>query len=212
MKKLLFALLLVLPMTLMAKDKDDSKYLAGAVPEENGAIIFKKSFRVPGKSTQEISKTLEEWMNTLVDQSIEAPGKYARIMESTDTQVVARVCEWLVFKKKALYLDRARFRFQLQADVQGDHVTLSVSQLTYYYDEDMQGENGYIIKAEEWISDAEALNKKGTKLYPKSGKFRRKTVDRMESLFDSALDLLEEKEVVEPEAEQKVLRKGIIED
>ena len=55
----------------------------------------------------------------------------------------------------------------------------------------MEGNNGMIFKAEEWISDKEALNKDKTKLYPKSGKFRRKTVDRVEEIFDAAMDAFE---------------------
>ena len=38
-------------------------------------------------------------------------------------------------------------------------------------------------KAEEWITNKYAVNKKGTKLLPISGKFRRKTVDRMNELM-----------------------------
>ncbi len=200
MKKTLIALLLVVPVCLGAKSNDDSKYLVGAVPEENGQIVFRTSFHVSGKTTEEIKATLEEWANALVDASIPAPGTYARIMGVTDTSIVARVCEWMVFKKKPLYLDRTRFRFQLDIEVEGDHVGIAASGLTYYYSEDMETENGQLIKAEEWISDSEALNKAGTKLYPKSGKFRRFTVDRMEALFASAMEALAEKEEVAPEA------------
>ena len=39
------------------------------------------------------------------------------------------------------------------------------------------------ISADDWISDSNALNKKGTKLYKGSGKFRRKTIDRKNNIF-----------------------------
>ncbi len=210
MKKLLITLL-ALPLCLSAGAKDDSKYLAGAVPEENGQIVFSKSFRVTGKTPQETQATLEAWANALVEASIEAPGQYARIMESTDTTIVARVCEWMVFKKKPLYLDRTRFRFQLEIHIDGERVSMSAYTLAYYYGEDMQAENGQLIKAEEWISDSEALNKAQTKLYPKSGKFRRFTVDRMESLFNSAMDALAAQPAPADEP-VKPTRMGIIED
>ena len=58
------------------------------------------------------------------------------------------------------------------------------------YNEDMNGENGVTYKGEEWISDKEAVNKKGTALYPRSGKFRRKTVDRVEAIFQGAENAL----------------------
>ena len=72
----------------------------------------------------------------------------------------------------------------------------------------MEGEHGIIFKAEEWISDGEALNKAKTKLYPKSGKFRRKTVDRMEEIFDQAMDLFD----VPKSVPMKKVRPNIIED
>ena len=52
----------------------------------------------------------------------------------------------------------------------------------------MVGKNGVNYRAEEWITDKEAVNKKGTKLYPKSGKFRRLTVDRVEAIFAGFMD------------------------
>ena len=87
-------------------------------------------------------------------------------------------------------------------------MTLTVSNLSYYYNEDMETQNGTIIKAEEWISDKEALNNSKTKLYPKSGKFRRKTIDRMEELFDAAMDAFEK----ESEVPAKPVRKKVVED
>ena len=66
-----------------------------------------------------------------------------------------------------------------------------ITQISYYYREDMDGHNGETYKAEEWISDKEAINKAGTKLYPISGKFRRKTIDRVESIFKQAREEFE---------------------
>ncbi len=209
MRKLLIVMMALLPLTSMAKT-DDSKYLAGAVPEENGQVVFSKSFRVPGKSDAEIVEILNQWAQKLVNQSIEAPGQYARVMDSDGQGSTVRVCEWVVFKKKALYLDRARMRYQMSISVKDNRVQLRAEQIRYYYAEDNDGENGQNIKAEEWITDKEALNKKGTKLYPKSGKFRRKTVDYFESLFGSAMDSFEQKSV--PAARVINVRKDVVED
>ncbi len=209
MKKVLLSFLLLIAIGTVAEGKkDDSKYLAGAVPEVNGTITFVKSFTVPGKSAQEVCKTMQQFVNGLVEGSISAPGNYARIMEENSDSTVARVCEWLVFTKKAFNLDRARFRYQIKVNTTGQRVTLTVSNLSYYYNEDMETQNGTIIKAEEWISDKEALNKSKTKLYPKSGKFRRKTIDRMEELFDAAMDAFEK----ESEVPAKPVRKKVVED
>lgn len=196
MKKLLLSLLLFITIGIAAKEKiDDSKYLSGAVPEVNGIVTFKKSFTVQGKTEAEVQRTMHKFVNKLVENSIAAPGNYARIMEDKPGSTVARVCEWLVFTKKALNLDRARFRYTIDVKTEGSHVSIIINALSYYYNEDMETHNGIILKAEEWISDKEALNKSKTKLYPKSGKFRRKTVDRMNELFDAAMDAFETQDI-----------------
>ncbi len=211
MKHILIALLLVLPLCLSAKGDNDSKYLAGAVPEEDGMIVFKKSFRVPNKSEQQIHDVLYTWADALVKNSIPAPGNYARVMDDSSDSIVARVCEWMVFKKKALYLDRARFRYQMTINLDADKVTISAYSLSYYYGEDPNEENNQLFKAEEWISDAEALNKAGTKLYPKSSKFRRLTVDYMDNLFESAMDAFEQ-DAAANQPEPQPTRKAVIEE
>lgn len=46
--QLLFTLFcLCLPAMLQAQDKDDSKYLAGAVPEVDGKVVFTKNSASP---------------------------------------------------------------------------------------------------------------------------------------------------------------------
>ena len=209
MKKIFLAMAMMFALSIQAKE--DTKYLAGAVPEVNGMVTFTKSFSVANKSAQEVRQIMQAFVNDLVENSIPAPGKYARIMDDNADSIVARVCEWMVFKKKPFYLDRTRFRYQIKAKTQGNRVTLSITAISYYYLEDMEGEGGTLFKAEEWISDKEALNKSKTKLYPKSGKFRRKTIDRADELFEAAMDAFEEKP--EPVAVPvKKVRKGIVEE
>ena len=184
MKQIIIALLLSIPIMGLAKKTDDTKYLKGAVPEENGVITFSKSFSVQGKNQQEIRQTI----CSVVKEKIMAPAideLRTRFVSdgAEDGIIVARVEEYMVFKSKPLYLDRTRFRYMLTAKVSENDVKMQISQISYYYNEDMEGKNGIEYKGEEWISDEEALNKQGTKLYPKSGKFRRKTVDRVEAIF-----------------------------
>ena len=49
--------MICLPVTLWAdndKDDDDSRYLAGAVPEVDGRVVFSREFSIPGMSQDEI--------------------------------------------------------------------------------------------------------------------------------------------------------------
>jgi colicin import membrane protein len=51
------------------------------------------------------------------------------------------------------------------------------------YDYSSQGkEESY--KAESWITDKYTVNKKRTRLFPITGKFRRKTIDRKNEIFE----------------------------
>lgn len=216
-KHLLILALLCLPFALMAKEKrDDTKYLAGAVPEENGIITFKKSFTVTDKSTDQIYDILLGYMRQeMVGKAIhDKETGYTRIIseEKGENTIVARIEEYMTFTHVFLNLDRTRFRYQFIATVNGQKVNLKLTQVSYYYNEDMEGKNGQLIKGEEWITDALAINKKGTKLYPRSGKFRRKTVDRVEAIFDSIMDAIANSEVAQETQVVVKKRKGIVED
>ena len=136
-------------------------------------------------------------VNDLVGKGIE--GLRTRVISDGQEGglVVARVEEWMVFKNKPLYLDRTRFRYQLSAKVTGDKVEMEISQISYYYAEQTDGTNGESYKAEEWITDQAAIAKSGKKLYPRSGKFRKKTIDRAEEIFALAIDKFEVKRTVE---------------
>lgn len=192
MKKILFALLLAIPFMLQAKDIVDAKYLKGAVPEQNGIVCFKKSFSVPGKSQDKICQTLSKFVkNQIIAPAIQ--DLRTRILSDgkEDGTIVAKVEEYMLFKKKPLYLDQTRFRYQLNIKTKGSDVEMEISQISYYYNEDMDGTKGIDYRAEEWITDKEALNKSGKKLYPRSGKFRTKTIDRVEEIFDAAMNSFE---------------------
>ena len=195
--------LLCLPLCLMAgkKDKDtDPKYLLGAVPEVNGVVTFQKNFSVTDKDEQQIYDILLAYItDSIAGNAIHDPSlQYTRIIsnEKENGTVVARIEEYMIFHKMFLSLDRTRFRYLLSASVKGQKVSLTITQISYYYNEDMDGKNGVPYKAEEWITDKEAVNKKGTKLYPRSGKFRRKTIDRVENIFEGFMDTFSTKQGV----------------
>ena len=193
-KSILFAALLCLPLCLMAhKDDKNPKYLLGAVPEVDGIVTFQKNFSVTDKNEQQIYEILLAYINnSLIGNAIHDKYQpYTRIIseEKGEGNIVARIEEYMTFKRiPVISLDRTRFRYLLSATVKGQKVNLTLTQISYYYNEDMDGKNGVPYKAEEWITDKEAVNKKGTKLYPRSGKFRRKTVDRVEAIFAGFMD------------------------
>ena len=184
MKKILFTLLLTLPLLASAK-VEDQKYLAGAVPEQNGIITFTQTFSVPGKTQADIYPVMQSFVKQLV-----ADGRQdlrTRLVSDEDFTTVAKVEEIMTFKKVFLNWDHCFFRYRITAQCTPDSkVALTITQITYQYQFDNEGKGGEHYKAEEWISDKEAINKAGTKLYPRSGKFRRKTIDRVAEIFTAA--------------------------
>ncbi|MFR4459996.1 MAG: DUF4468 domain-containing protein [Bacteroides xylanisolvens] len=64
---LFLTLFLALPMAMKAdsakEKKDDTRYLAGAVPEVEGKVVFSKEFQIPGMSQAQIYDTMTKWMD-----------------------------------------------------------------------------------------------------------------------------------------------------
>ena len=199
MKKLFLLLMLTFSLFAYGSKRDDSKYLKGAVPQENGLIVFSKTFKVKGAEKNQLHHNLYRFVKEeLVDKGI--PNSSSRMLteEKGSASISAKVEEWLVFTKRFLNLDQTRLRYQIDVVTKGNTVTMQVKQISYLYEEEWNelqptGRGGRIIRAEGWIDDESALDKKGTKLLPQSGKFRRKTVDRVQAIFAAAMDTIEGK-------------------
>lgn len=197
-------LLLCVPMLAFAKEKrDDSKYLAGAVPEVNGQVLFQQTFAVKDKNKQEIYTVMKNYIRQMTQEEIQMRGTKMAMEDSLEGTVVGRFEEWMTFKKKPFVWDRTRFRYLLTAECSDGKCHMTLTQISYYYEEDNEGYNGRTYRAEEWINDANALNKAKTKLLWGSAKFRRKTVDRVEEIFTGARDAFE-KPVVERKATELI--------
>lgn len=203
MRKILL-LMLCLPLMLSAKTKrDDSKYLEGAVPEVNGQVLFQQTFAVKDRDKNEIYKVMQYYLHEMLQQDIQMKGSKMVMEDDASDTLIARFEEWMTFVKKPLYWDRTRFRYVLTVSCYEDKCHLQLTQISYYYEEDNDGYNGRTYRAEEWINDANALNKKKTKLLYGSDKFRRKTVDRVEEIFNGAREMFERKIVI-PEAAETI--------
>lgn len=184
MTHLLFALVcLCMPAVLSAQERDDSKYLSGAVPEVDGKVIFTKEFSIPGMSQDEIYKRMLNWMDARLKQN----ENNSRVVfsDKEDGQVVGVGDEWIVFSSTALSLDRTQINYQLTTLCQPEKCTLKVEKVRFNYRE---GKEKYT--AEEWITDKYALNKAHTKLVRGLAKWRRKTVDFVDALALEAAEAL----------------------
>ena len=194
------ALLMLLPMASSAQDNSweqpenvtvanpDAKYLAGAVPEVDGRVVFSTTIKAPGKSARQIFDLLKDDFERLTKESNQFEQSRVTIADDSKLQVVGTYQEWLVFKNKPLSLDRTRLLYHLIADCRDGEADIQMTRIVYIYDEERDMTT---YRAEEWINDRYGLNKKQTKLARVSGKFRRKTIDRKDYLFARFTKLLQ---------------------
>lgn len=187
MKKILILLLLTLPLAVTAqKGKDDpSKYLAGAVPvTPEGYVYFERTYEAPGKSKAELFEALRNYTQTIIVEG-EDHLPQARITEADSVTgiIAASIEEYLYFKRKAWTMDRVRFYYQLIYRIEDGKFNIEMRRLHYLYDDVPQAQD---YRAENWITDKEALNASKTKLTRIGGKFRRFTIDRKDDIFRGA--------------------------
>jgi colicin import membrane protein len=206
MKKILITLLMAMPLLAAAQDNTwerietataestnpDAKYLAeNAVPMVDGKVCWKTTINAPGKSAQQVYDILQTQLNKMVkeENQLFERSKVA-IQDQAKHQLGATFHEWLVFKNTALSLDRTVLNFQLIVDCSDGKADVQITRVSYDYELERDPTH---YTAEEWISDKYAVNKKRTKLLKLSAKFRRKTIDRKDFIFNKFTALLNEK-------------------
>ena len=149
MKHLTHILMLLVALclpTLLAAQDDDSKYLAGAVPEVDGKVIFSKEYSIPGMLQEEIFERMNQWMEARLKKN----ENNSRVVYTNPEkgQIVGTGDEWIIFHSSALSLDRTRIIYQLTVTCQPEKCLFEVEKIRYIYRE---GEERY--SAEEWIVD-----------------------------------------------------------
>ncbi|MGL5980964.1 MAG: DUF4468 domain-containing protein [Phocaeicola sp.] len=180
MKKLLLLLLLCLP--IIAGAKNDTKYLEGAIQFEENRITFTQEIEATGLTKQQIYDAILSWANNRF-QPNGLMNPRVLFNDPQEGSIAVGGEEWIVFSSSALSLDRSRIYYQLLITCSEGKALIKMSRIRYWYDEARNGGEKY--NAEEWITDKMGLNKTKTKLAPICGKFRRKTIDLKEELFES---------------------------
>jgi colicin import membrane protein len=205
MKKIFIAILMAMPLIASAqdntwerieqaqvvKDNPDAKYLVdGAVPVVDGVVCWQTTINAPGKTAKQIYDILYKQMDKMVNEPNQIANSAIVQDDKEKHELGAIFHEWLVFKNSTLSLDRTQLNFQLMVKYADGKADVKISHITYDYDLERKPVH---YKAEEWITDKYAVNKKHTKLYPISAKFRRKTIDRKDFIFSKFNSLLNDK-------------------
>lgn len=206
MKKIIIALIVAtVPMMMQAQSTgllgrkaiksqkvDQSAYAAkGAIPEEAGKVIFKDVIASPGKTKDEIFTKVAQWadlryepntsMGDWRDPNFFKNIEYSKV-KTADKQSGKLECqgaEELIFSIKPLAKNYTQAFYLLNLTVSDGKVEFCLNTLSFNVD---QGEGEFVrVTAEEWITDAESINKKG-ELKRIPGKFRIKTIDLVDEL------------------------------
>ncbi|MDR3142382.1 MAG: DUF4468 domain-containing protein [Tannerellaceae bacterium] len=161
----------------------DEKYLAGAVPEENGKVVFSKDITAPSLSQSQLYDMLLLWANKRFDKD-----KNRVVYANKEKGDIAALGEdYLIFADNALSLDRSLMSYQMIIKCNGNICSLSIQNIRYEYNVSYKREPERYT-AEEWISDKNALMK--GKLARLNGKFRIATIDYAANLLNEAESLL----------------------
>lgn len=198
MRKLIILIALLLPSLTFAQNtwetedteaeekqetivNPDQKYLTGAVPVVDGKVVFSTSIKAPGKSVREVYNIVGRTMTAITKEDNQLEGSRVVYSDTIKNEIAADIDEWLVFKSNAIMLDRTRFHYNMIANCKPGEATIKITRITYYYDEERDPQR---FNAEEWITDKYGLRKNGQKLARMSGKFRKKTIDRKDYIFE----------------------------
>ncbi len=175
-------LLLLLPDLLYAQV--DPKYMEGAIPLENGKVVFNKTFEATGLTQNAIFGKILYWAGQRF-VPIAKDGLQSRVLFSDPStgQIACLGQEYLVFTNKALALDRAIISYQLTITCKPGSYDMKISAIRYLYN---IGDKKESIPAEEQITDKYTLTKKKDKLIKATGKFRIHTIDLVNQLYADA--------------------------
>jgi|SRR5574344_278142 hypothetical protein len=185
-------LLILLTLPLFAYSQNDNiekatigekakmkEYLAGAIEEDNGVVIFTKELNAPGLSKAKTIAIAREWLMELT-KSDNNNSSLITIDESDNSLFYLRQF-YLIFKKTVLSLDRAFTFYPIKIYCYDNSCKIVIKGIKYQY-ANITTNKLEILSAEELITDKIALNKTKTKIYPGYAKFRICTIDNIEEL------------------------------
>ena len=171
-----------IPSVLWADD--NSKYLAGAVPEVEGRVIFTKEFDLQGEDQNSIFERMNSWLDNKMKENNN--GSRVVLADKEKGQIVATSEEYMVFADKALTFDRTLFYYNITAFCTQGKCKIQIERIRYKY-----GTEKFI--AEQTITDSKALNKKKTSIFRGYKKFRIHTIDFVDDLFKEVGIILSDK-------------------
>ena len=178
-----FLILLCAIVSVFANAQDDrSQYLAGAVPEVDGRVVFSRTIETKSTiSDADLYELMLKWVNAnYAKHEDDELIKRVLLANPEERDIATYGEEFFTFRRNAFILDRAKMMYQLIIDIKGGKCEVAVRNIKFDYQSESKG-----TPAEEMISDEIALNKSKDKLNRYYDKFRIRTVDTINSIFNS---------------------------
>lgn len=167
------------------KEPIDQKYLAGAVPEVDGRVVFSREISLARSMPADSLKSyMARWVNLNINSKINEQilKRTAIARDASSPALEVGVVQYIIFKNAALSLDRSQIIYHLILEPKEKSVVVTMQEISYYYEEERSPEK---YTAEEMIADKVAIKKSGDKFVHGHGKFRMKTIDLFDNLCNS---------------------------
>ena len=159
------------------------------IPVKNGKVTFEETIPAQGYTAEQVKEVVDAWFKERFVKPTVISAK--QINSGNPYTAILKGEEYIVFKNKPLVLERARIYYYLTITANDGCCTFNMSRITYWYDdEDEKG--GLKMIAEEWITDENAINKKGN-LKKFEGKFRNKTIELKDIMVNDLTQRLKSK-------------------
>lgn len=158
-----------------------NRYAAeGAVPLVDGLVEWSTEIAAPGLTAAQVYEKMLVAQTQLTQNENQLEGSRVALVNEQEHSIVTTVREWMTFTNSFLSLDRAECYYVLETLCHDGGATVKMNHIKYVYNTQNSTDR---YSAESWITDKVAVNKKHTKLYRGTGKFRRGTIDRKDAVF-----------------------------
>lgn len=161
----------------------DPKYTVGTVPVVDGKVEWTYTVKADGKSAEEVFNTAFNLLSDMTKEEIQTDKSRITAVNKAEHIIAAHFEEELVFSSALLARDFTEFRYTIIATAKEGELELKLCRISYDYEK--KRPTAQVYSAEELITDENAMNKKRTKFYPMTGKFRCKTIDRKDAIFSN---------------------------
>lgn len=183
---LAFIIFTIFSAQAQVADKEVNNSSIEAIPVINGKVTFEEIIPADGYKAEDVKEVIDAWIKERFVKPTVISSR--RINSGSPYTSILKAEEYIVFKSTALVLERARTYYILTLTANDGNCTFNMSHITYWYDD--EDDNGGIkMIAEEWITDKNAINKKGN-LKKFEGKFRNKTIELKNILVNDLTERL----------------------